>query len=115
MRFIFAAFLLLSLTGCPSSYGHGDPVAVHDKMPVLEEPPRPKLEKMTPDELAEYTKLPEPIRKKLEGNTDKLQIYAEQFRVTLTEYNGFAKLSNQKNGLWIKGGLKDEPLPKDGK
>ncbi len=116
MRFFCALLLLLSLTGCPSGYGKGgDPVAVHDRLPELEEPPRPKLEKMTPEELAEYIKLPESARKKLEGNNDKIQIYSDQLHVTIIEYNGHARLTNKTNGLWIKGGLKDEPLPKDSK
>ncbi len=115
MRVFCAIFLLLSLTGCPSTMTHGDPVPVHDKLPVLEEPQRPKLEKFTPEELADYSKLPEPVRKKLESNNDSLEIYADKLRAAIREYNGFSKLTNQKNDVWVKGGLKDEPLPKDGK
>ncbi len=111
MRFFAACLCLIFLTGCPSSFVRGDPVPVHDRMPELDEPERPTLAIMTPEEIVVYKTMPEALRLKLQGNNEKIQIYAEKCAVAIREYNGFAKLRNKANGLWIKGGLKDEPVP----
>lgn len=110
MKILLPFVFLICLAGC-ERLTKGDPVPVHDKMPVLSLPDRPVLEKMTPEELSEYIKLPEKTRLKLQSNNEKLMIYADQCVETLKEYNGYARIRNSLSSAWIKGGLKDEPVP----
>jgi hypothetical protein len=63
-------------------------------MPIIAKPDRPQLEPMTVDETAEFNKLPAPVKAKLIGNSDKLQIYATQYEAKLETYNEFAKSAN---------------------
>lgn len=68
---------------------------MRNRMPEIGKPERPKVEKMSPDELREYNQLPEPVRKKLEHNSEVVRAYAEQLEVGVTEYNGYAKYNNR--------------------
>jgi len=104
MRFLLLIPCVLLLSGCAFSQRV---TPVHDRKPVLQMPARPQLEKMTPEEMVEYAKMPEASRKKLEGNNQKLQVYAAQMEVTIIEYNGYAKLSNQESNEWL--GIKPVP------
>lgn len=102
MRFLAFAMVLVLLAGC--SMATGNTVAMRNRMPEIEKPARPKTEKMTPEELQAYLALPEALRKKLEGNNDKVQVYAEQLEVGVNEYNGYAKYNNKlmKEAIGIK-------------
>ena len=91
-KMMIAVFVLSLLSGCTMTNA---PVSTRSKFPVLEEPKKPVLEKMTAEELAEYMKLPQTARAKLEGNNDKLQLYSEQSVIAIREYNAFAKYANK--------------------
>lgn len=110
MKTAICLLLILGLAGCDVQYRR-DPVPVIQKVPSIEVPIRPVLEKMTPDELVEYEKIPATIRAKIEGNSVKMMIYSDQAIASIREYNIFAKFNNQRSADWVKGGLKDEPVP----
>jgi len=92
-----ALVCLVWLSGCtkPQNLLSSDTVTTRTHVPTIAAPDKPTLEKMTTEELAEYAKLPETIRVKLEENNRKLMEYAEAERVAIADYNGFAKYSNQ--------------------
>jgi hypothetical protein len=93
MRVILACCFLALMVGCSPSLGNRW-TSVRGKVPVIPLPERPKLDKMTPEDMTAYRALPDPLKEKLESNNQKLQIYAEQLEVGTKEYNAYAKYNN---------------------
>ncbi len=87
--------------GSPSS----NTVAVVGRVPVIGIPEKPVLESLEESELVEYAKLPESIRRKLQGNDKKLKMYALQLKVSIEEYNDYAAVRNQASNasVGVKG------------
>lgn len=109
---VISTVLLLALPGCFEK--REAPTPVVQQVPEIQMPQRPALDKMTPDELAEYRKLPAPVQAKLEGNNEKLQMYARQLEVSVIEYNGYARYTNQKSAKWLRDGADKLPPEKKG-
>jgi outer membrane lipopolysaccharide assembly protein LptE/RlpB len=110
MKTIILVLACLALSGC--SFNSTQTVPVLGHVPSISEPVRPKLLNMDATELAAYQALPEPLRKKLQDNDTALKVYAEQCIVSIKEYNGFAKFSNQRSNAWVGiPATKDEKVP----
>ena len=102
---IILGCILIGLCSCVSD-GHKtgdthDTVVVHTTMPPLKVPDKPQMDLMTPDEIAEYSKLSPGLRAKLEGNNLKLKEYAIQLKAAIDTYNSFAATHNE-NGSGIQ-------------
>ena len=108
---LLAILMCLMLTGCTLSK---PPInSTQGKVPTLPKPDRPKLQKLTADDVAEYRKLPQTVQEKIEGNNAALQEYAQELEIAVTKYNGYAELTNQKSDAAI--GVKAEVVdPKAG-
>ncbi len=80
-------------------------VAVTGKVPVIDVPTRPVLVSLDPDELTEYLKLPETVRKKLQSNDKALKMYAAQLLVGVEDYNVYAAVRNKtsEEAVGVKG------------
>ncbi len=92
------ACILLGLCSCESAFQRTDVVAVTSVEPVLQVPPKPQMELMTPDEIAEYDKLSSGLRAKLERNNQKLKEFAMELKVTIDIYNASARNHNANDG-----------------
>ena len=100
---LLALALCCVLSGCSTLDRRTVPVVT--QAPLVELPERPELESMTPEELGCYKVLPATLREKLERNDKVLKVYAEKLKITVIEYNGWAKYNNQKSNEW--GGIKE--------
>ncbi len=80
---------ILLLSGCAVS-SHQTTVAVHDRLPIIPVPERPKQDLMTPEELAAYRALPESLKTKLQNNDIMIKSFADQLGVAVTIYNSYA-------------------------
>jgi hypothetical protein len=66
------------------------PAAFRPRLPELERPSRPKLEKLDAEELKAFRKMPESAQKKLLSNNNQLQHYALSLEITIDSYNAYA-------------------------
>lgn len=82
-------------TACSRPEQSVNTVAVIGRVPIIDTPDKPVLESLDPDELAEYNKLPESARAKLQANDRKLKVYAAQLRVGIDDYNVYAAVRNK--------------------
>lgn len=102
MKIIAMIVFCLLLPGCAASNVLSqDSVPVYSHAPKIQEPEKPVLEKLTPDDLVEYEKIPITIRAKIEGNNTKLQTWAAQLDAGISQYNSWALVNN---------GLSDESV-----
>lgn len=110
-RLLLVLLLCLPLCGCRFDQER-EPTPVVQQAPEIPLPERPVLEKMTPEELVEYQKLPAPVRAKLEANNGKLQTYAKELEVSVHIYNSYALRNNAVSRTWLRGGATDLPPEK---
>lgn len=104
---IMASVLLLAmvfLSGC--EFAGRSPTPVRAPMPQIEVPPMPKLEEMSPADLEEFKKLPEPTQRMLIENDNRLKLSLRQREAAISVYNEFARGNNDLNakvlGLPVK-------------
>lgn len=108
LTFVALPALLFCCFSCTKPLGIGptsNTIAVVGKVPVIDLPTRPVLESLDPDELVEYNKLSETVRKKLQGNDKKLKLYAAQLQVGIEDYNTYAAVRNKTSdeSVGVKG------------
>lgn len=94
--------LLCSCSKPLGTFSGTNTVAVWGTVPVISMPTKPALEMMDTDELAEYNKLPEKLRLKLQANDKKIKIYATQLEVAILDYDSYAEDRNKKQGVGAK-------------
>lgn len=103
MRYLAALSfaLALLLSGCTGDFVERRTTPVLGDVPQLDVPPRPTMDKLTPEELANYLTLKPDVRAKLESNDKKLKMYAEQLETAVVEYNGFVRYRKKANDQWL--------------
>jgi len=87
-RLLLVGILLLS--GCTSQRA---PVS-HGFVPEIPLPERPKLQELTPDDVAELRKIDVKTFEKLKANNEALMLYSIQQRAVLDGYNSYAAFHN---------------------
>ncbi len=95
---------LVFLCGCNGAIVNHTMV-VQGRVPVIPTVERPKQELLTYGELAEYKKLPEEVRIKLENNDKIVKLWASQMDVSIKIYNEFARKQNAGSDEWLNSTL----------
>ncbi len=111
MRAIAVLVILSCSVGCAliqhtSQTTSTTTVAVHDQVPVIPIPEKPKQELMTPDELTAFNALPEAVKTKLLANDKAIKIFSTQCEAAISVYNNYATVHNATAQQVIQGNSK---------
>jgi len=94
-KLIFVLLIsFIFISGCTERY-----IYVRDEKPVIPFPDRPKISKITEDDLTSLTPL---VRDAIVKTVDELKIYSELLEQNIKTYNVWAEENNKKDGINFK-------------
>lgn len=101
---------MVFLSGC--KFAGRSPTPVRAPMPQIDVPPMPKMEEMSPSDLEEFNKLPEPTQRMLIENDNRLKLSLRQREAAISVYNEFARENNALNAKVLGLPVKEKEKPK---
>ena len=110
---VVAVFTLFLVSGCGVAINANR--SAEGYKPVLYLDPKPKLWELSKEEYAEFNKLSDPVRKKIEENVKALSIDSIKCRKVVEKYNIWAGTSNEMTAknLGLRGGKDDDDRKAD--